>query len=131
MLKQWQFDEFMFNAINNTLIKLTCLLPWAMCGHQATTLNDRDTTRMQICLSPYPKQTQTDHNNFNHSVSQLVRWSVAEPIDQPIISETIFPTNHLTGWLVQKSVFLTNHLADTSKTNITTTKWQNNNVNNN
>jgi len=43
-----------------------------MCGHQATTLNDRDTTRMQICLSPYPKQTQTDHNNFNHSVSQLV-----------------------------------------------------------
>jgi len=33
-------------------------------------------------------------------------------------------------WLVQKTVFLTNHLAGTSNTKISTTKWQHKNLNN-
>ena len=52
-----------------------------------------------------------------------------------VISETTFTASHLTGsqsldWC-KKPVFLTTHLAATSKTNITTNKWQHKNLNNN
>ena len=63
------------------------------------------------------------HYRTQNDSHKTVQYSIAGfnvPLDTlQVILETIFPASHLTG--AQNEVFLTNHLAGTSKTHVTTT----------